>query len=219
MDTSKFKSISINDQVVRITQESARLRNALDAQRLPPGLIEELTTLESSLERISEQLVPFELQFSHLKALAGIGQVVNSTLEIDEVLQKVMDTIIRLTEAERGFLMLRDERGEMVIRIARKRGPALLNCSIYNLETRFNHRHSRGVQLVPSLCDDRLKPRDLISIRHVARARDRSRSRSKCARRLTAAGRGARRRRSNLRFRGRSRSRRSNSHTPGRDLF
>jgi PAS domain S-box-containing protein len=30
-----------------------------------------------------------------------------------------MDTIIRLTEAERGFLMLRDERGEMTIRIAR----------------------------------------------------------------------------------------------------
>jgi adenylate cyclase len=35
------------------------------------------------------------------------------------VLQIVMDTIVRLTGAERGFLMLRDERGEMVIRIAR----------------------------------------------------------------------------------------------------
>jgi PAS domain S-box-containing protein len=30
-----------------------------------------------------------------------------------------MDTIVRLTGAERGFLMLRDERGEMAIRIAR----------------------------------------------------------------------------------------------------
>lgn len=30
-----------------------------------------------------------------------------------------MDTIIRLTQAERGFLMLRDDRGELVIRIAR----------------------------------------------------------------------------------------------------
>jgi adenylate cyclase len=38
---------------------------------------------------------------------------------VDEVLQIVMDTIVRLTEAERGFLMLRDERGEMVSRIAR----------------------------------------------------------------------------------------------------
>jgi hypothetical protein len=32
--------------------------------------------------------------------------VINSTLELDEVLQVVMDTIVRLTEAERGFLML-----------------------------------------------------------------------------------------------------------------
>ena len=64
-------------------------------------------------------MIPFEQQFSHLQALAGIGQVVNSTLEVDEVLQIVMDTIVRLTEAERGFLMLRDQSGEMVIRIAR----------------------------------------------------------------------------------------------------
>jgi adenylate cyclase len=66
--------------------------------------------------------IPFEQRFSHLQALAGIGQVINSTLEVDEVLQIVMDTIIRLMGAERGFLMLRDERsasGEMAMRIAR----------------------------------------------------------------------------------------------------
>ena len=67
----------------------------------------------------ARSLIPFEQRFSHLQALAGIGQVVNSTLEVDEVLQIVMDTIVRLMGAERGFLMLRDERGEMVTRIAR----------------------------------------------------------------------------------------------------
>jgi PAS domain S-box-containing protein len=118
VDTAKFKVISINDQIVAVTQQSVKLRDTLDPQRVPQ-VIDGLKDLENSLERVSETLIPFELQYSHLKALAGIGQVVNSTLEIDEVLRKVMDTIIRLTEAERGFLMLRDERGEMVIRIAR----------------------------------------------------------------------------------------------------
>lgn len=118
MDTAKLKHISINDQVVAITQQSAKLRNSLDSQRAPEA-IEGLKSLENSLEHISEILIPFEQHYSHLLALAGIGQVVNSTLEIDEVLQTVMDTIVRLTEAERGFLMLRDERGEMAIRIAR----------------------------------------------------------------------------------------------------
>ena len=118
MATAKTKPISINDQVVTITQQSVKLRNSLDSRSLP-DTVEGLKNLENSLERISEVLIPFEQRYSHLQALAGIGQVVNSTLEVDEVLQIVMDTIVRLTEAERGFLMLRDERGEMAIRIAR----------------------------------------------------------------------------------------------------
>ena len=118
MATAKTKPISINDQLVTITQQSAKLRNSLDGKRSPEA-IDGLKNLENSLVRLSEILVPFEQRYSHLQALAGIGQVVNSTLELDEVLQTVMDTIVRLTEAERGFLMLRDECGEMVTRIAR----------------------------------------------------------------------------------------------------
>jgi adenylate cyclase len=119
METAPHKSnLSINDQVIAVTQRAARIRQALES-KATPEVIEELKDLENNLEQISEILIPFEQQFSHLKALAGIGQVVNSTLEVDEVLQIVMDTIIRLTGAERGFLMLRDERGEMVTRIAR----------------------------------------------------------------------------------------------------
>ena len=125
MATAKFK-ISINDQIVAITQKSTQLRKSLEG-KLTPEAIEELKALENSLTRVSEALVPFEQQYSHLRALAGIGQVVNSTLEIDEVLQVVMDTIIRLTEAERGFLMLRDEQGEMSIRTARNWEKASIN--------------------------------------------------------------------------------------------
>src|SRR5215207_651569 len=118
MATAKTKRISINDQVVNITQQAAKLRNSLDA-KLSPEAIDGLKSLENSLAGVSEFLIPFEQRYSHLQALAGIGQFVNSTLEVDEVLQIVMDTIVRLTEAERGFLMLRDEQGDMAIRIAR----------------------------------------------------------------------------------------------------
>ncbi|MEO5887355.1 MAG: adenylate/guanylate cyclase domain-containing protein [Anaerolineales bacterium] len=116
--TAKTKPISINEQLIAITKQGAKLRDSLDPKRAPEA-IEGLKGLENSLERISEMLIPFEQRHSHLQALAGIGQVVNSTLEVDEVLQIVMDTIIRLMEAERGFLMLRDEQGEMAFRIAR----------------------------------------------------------------------------------------------------
>src|SRR5215211_3912187 len=119
MDSIKAKTISINDQVVTITQQSAKLRNSVEFKHVPQEAVDELKSLENSLTHISELLIPFEQRYSHLEALADIGQVINSTLEVDEVLQIVMDTIVRLTGAERGFLMLRDERGEMAIRIAR----------------------------------------------------------------------------------------------------
>src|SRR5688500_4755243 len=119
MDSIKTKTISINDQVVSITQQSAKLRNSVEFKHVPQEAVDELKVLENSLTQVSELLIPFEQRFSHLQALAGIGEVINSTLEVDEVLQIVMDTIVGMMGAERGFLMLRDDRGEMVTRIAR----------------------------------------------------------------------------------------------------
>ena len=118
MATAKTKPISINDQLIAVTLRASKMRAELEA-KLESSTTEGLKALEDSLTRISEVLIPFEQRFSNLQALAGIGQVVNSTLEVDEVLQIVMDTIVRLTEAERGFLMLRNDEGEMESRIAR----------------------------------------------------------------------------------------------------
>ena len=118
MATAKTKPISINDQLVAVTQRAAKLRTSLES-KLESSTTQGIKELEDSLSRISEILIPFEQRFSNLQALAGIGQIVNSTLEVDEVLQIVMDTIVRLTEAERGFLMLRNNEGEMESRIAR----------------------------------------------------------------------------------------------------
>ena len=108
MVTTKTKAPSINDRVVAITQQSAKLRNSMEFKHVPQEAVDELKNLENSLTHVSELLVPFEQRFSNLLALAGSGQVINSTIEVDEVLQIVMDTIVRLMGAERGFLMLRD---------------------------------------------------------------------------------------------------------------
>ena len=147
MATAKTKPISINDQLIAVTQQGAKLRNSLDSKR-DVEAIEGLKGLENSLERISEILIPFEQRYSHLQALAGIGQVVNSTLEIDEVLQIVMDTIVRLTEAERGFLMLRDERGEMVSRTARNWEQESINQSEFAISRSIVQRVIDGEEAI-----------------------------------------------------------------------
>ncbi len=147
MATAKQKSITINDQLLSITQQAAALRGSLDAQRSPEA-IEGLKNLENSLTRVSEVVIPFEQRYSHLQALGGIGQVINSTLEVDEVLQIVMDTIVRLTEAERGFLMLRDEQGEMVTRIARNWEQESINKSEFAISRTIVQRVISGGEAV-----------------------------------------------------------------------
>lgn len=56
----------------------------------------------------------------HLATLYEITRTLNSTLDLQEVLNYVMDRVIEVTGAERGFLMLRDEESEMLdFRVAR----------------------------------------------------------------------------------------------------
>ncbi len=122
MSPDKTKPITIHDQILMLGLQAGTLRDALQkkkARDLPPNTVEGLTDLVEKLNKASLQIESFEAEHGNLMALANIGQVVNSSLEHDEVLRIVMDNIVRLTRAERGFLMLRNEKGEMVTQVAR----------------------------------------------------------------------------------------------------
>ena len=85
----------------------------------PPGVTDGLAQLRDTLEKLRPQVASQEDEVSRLRALADTSGVINSSLDLTTVLNQVMDTIIRLTAAERGFLMLRDDKGALQFRIAR----------------------------------------------------------------------------------------------------
>jgi adenylate cyclase len=85
----------------------------------PAGLIEALRQLSGSLLTLRSTVEEMQHERRNLLALAEIGQVVNSSLDLPVVLNEVIDTIIRLTGAERAFLMLRNESGKLDIVVAR----------------------------------------------------------------------------------------------------
>ncbi|MGE5250887.1 MAG: adenylate/guanylate cyclase domain-containing protein [Bacteroidota bacterium] len=124
MNPEKTVPVSVHDQLLALGSRTGSLRRQLDQGPYRPdkALLEDLGGLELTLTRLGGQLRDFEKEHGNLAALVQIGQVVNSSLELDEVLRIVMDNIIRLTHAERGFLMLREESGEMVTRVARNWG-------------------------------------------------------------------------------------------------
>lgn len=62
----------------------------------------------------------YKAQSDRLALLYHLSQTFNSSLDLDEVLNRVMDEVITSTHAERGFVMLREASdGKLVFRAAR----------------------------------------------------------------------------------------------------
>ena len=78
-------------------------------------------------ESLARTLAMMEHRVGTLQKLTDVTKVLSSTLDLDEVLVKVVDSTIHLADTDRGFLMLAGESGKLEFRIARdseKRGLA-----------------------------------------------------------------------------------------------
>ena len=121
--TTTTTTFSVLDQhLYSLTVLSNQLQEMLlrlAPSALPGSMHEQVIQLTDGVTKIRQYVNVLDEERRSLRDLASIGQVINSTLELDEVLQVVMDTLIRLTGAERGFLMLRGADGELGLRVAR----------------------------------------------------------------------------------------------------
>ena len=83
--------------------------------------VQDLTRLNRSVGELEQSVDEcLKIKQSQLGALMGVGQAINSSLGRKRVLEEVMDTLIKLVRAERGFLMLRDpENGELKPEVSR----------------------------------------------------------------------------------------------------
>lgn len=113
--------LPVDEQILHIRQLTGQIRAFLQNadQSLPSQIVETLDQLTTDLVRLGRQIEQRKEERDNLVALTEVSQAVNSTLDLTEVLRIVMDTCIRLTGAERGFLMLRNERGKLVTDLAR----------------------------------------------------------------------------------------------------
>lgn len=120
-ENPQSNSHSIINKYKRLKELSDQIQgNLLDfGHRLPSDTREYLEELSEVLSYITHEITDHEIEHNNLLALSGIGKTINSSLHLDEVLCAVMDTIVNMTGAERGFLMLRDDHGKMSIHIAR----------------------------------------------------------------------------------------------------
>ena len=136
------ESSSVSKELAELRKLALDIKALLRSQKeilakaklsLPPGVSDGLSQLASALERISRTVADEEQRLTQLQALAEISSVVNSSLDLTTVLNEVMDTIIKLTGAERGFLMLKNEIGGLDFRIARNVDRETLQASAFEI--------------------------------------------------------------------------------------
>lgn len=77
-----------------------------------------METLKSH-QVLKKEFSQIEKSEKEMETLVEIGKVINSVLDMDQLLNLIMDMVIKVVNAERGFLMLKDkETGELTFKVA-----------------------------------------------------------------------------------------------------
>ena len=112
------------DDIARLRRELSELTQWLTSPEYHFPQADELSrriaSLGELLDRLHAGLDQQERERSQLDGLYQVSRAVNSTLNLEKVLNRAMDIIIQVTHAERGFMMLTDDAtGELNFRVAR----------------------------------------------------------------------------------------------------
>jgi signal transduction histidine kinase len=106
-------------EVVNMRHNLGLLRSQLKGGRLNNDFLsKQIDKLDNLLDRVGQEQKSQD-HSARFEALYNVSRVLGSSLDLQTVLDQVMDAIIQLTGAERGFLMLRDDDGGLTVKAAR----------------------------------------------------------------------------------------------------
>ena len=127
------------DNLVADQRNQAHLQQVAALDEASKSLSRILLPGRRILDTLERQLKDHEEERIQLRALQAVGAALNSSLNPADVLNVVMDTMIQITGAERGFLMLMDEdTGDVGVQAARNikqetiEDPSEISSSVFN---------------------------------------------------------------------------------------
>src|SRR5215813_930048 len=118
-DTIRRTSRELDMAISNTRQTLALLRSQAQGGKVDPGYLDQrLQSIEGLMDELADERKQ-TVQVERLAKLYEVSRVIGSSLDLQTVLDQVMDAIIQLTGAERGFLMLLDDDGKLAVRVAR----------------------------------------------------------------------------------------------------
>jgi class 3 adenylate cyclase/PAS domain-containing protein len=132
-------------ELSRFSQAGQRVINTLREQleqaqaKLPPSSPQPLSSPTSNFERerqvLNTNIFNLQRERNELETLYQIARVLNSTLEFDKVLLLVMDEVIDVVKAERGFLvLLNPATNQLEFKIARDKQQRTIDQSEFEFQ-------------------------------------------------------------------------------------
>ncbi len=96
------------------------LKQIIQSDGAREAALDQLTGLGSVYQGLRDSFGQLTLSQREMATLAEVGKAINSVIETERLLDLIMDMAIKVMNAERGFLMLKDqETGELKIEVAR----------------------------------------------------------------------------------------------------
>ena len=136
--TTGQHTVKIPDRLRGLRERLSDVQQILQTQRelltqrnisLPDEPLIQLSQLGERLGQLqNEDSYSTQLELRSLRALAQTAALINSSQRTDDVLNEVMDTVIALTGAERGYVVLKNQdTGELEFQVARGMDQAQLS--------------------------------------------------------------------------------------------
>jgi adenylate cyclase len=126
-----------------------------------------VSAFEQERDALNTSIINLERKSSELETLYEIARMLNSTLEFEEVLRLVMDQVIQVVSAERGFLVLLDPlTDDLRFEIARDKEAHSIDASAFDFKISRStvERVVRTRQLIMTSHDAQVELKDAESV-------------------------------------------------------
>ncbi|MBK9748560.1 MAG: GAF domain-containing protein [Chloroflexi bacterium] len=125
--------VGIGDHEIAAMRHNLNLlKTQVQIGRIDPAFLEkQLDKLNDLLGRMDQEH-KLRKQQERFELLYNVSRLLGSSLDLQQVLNQVMDAILQLTGAERGFLVLRDDDGALQVQAARNFDQQTLSSEQFN---------------------------------------------------------------------------------------
>ena len=111
--------------IERMAADLAAQQEQLRRRRLamPAQIVGGMNAIKQDFKLLERTILDDQTELQQLRALADMSVRITNSLDIDTVLQETMELVIVLTQAERGYIILKNvDSGELEFRISNESG-------------------------------------------------------------------------------------------------